>query len=184
LETPFAGVPGRSGYFLLFKTSSFSRPITRNEFEIHCGLEISNIFFAVTLIGIFTKGETMKKTYLLLAGALCLATAVFAAANFSGTWALDPAKSDQAQTGQGASETKYVLDGKENTESSQRGELKYKAVREGNSLTISGVRTTQRGERPMKEVYSLSADGKVLTIESTRSGQQGETTRKQVFNKK
>ena len=52
------------------------------------------------------------------------------------------------------------------------------------SLTIAGTRTTQRGERPMKEVYSLSADGKVLTIVSTRTGQQGETTRKQVFNKK
>lgn len=62
--------------------------------------------------------------------------------------------------------------------------MKYQAVWEGDNLTISGVRTTQRGERPMKEVYSLSADGKMLTIESTRTGQQGETIRKQVFNKK
>ena len=77
-----------------------------------------------------------------------------------------------------------MLDGKENTAPTQVGELKYKALWDGGNLTISGTRTTQRGERPMKEVYSLSADGKVLTIVSTRTGQQGETTRKQVFSKK
>jgi DNA-binding CsgD family transcriptional regulator len=154
----------------------------------------------------------MKKMNLLLAGVLCMAIAASAGADFSGTWVLDPENSDQMRMGpggggapteitmtitmsptemtvsrttaRGASETKYVLDGKENTASTQRGELKYKAVWEGNSLTISGTRTTQRGERPMKEVYSISADGKVLTIVSTRTGQQGETTRKQVFNKK
>jgi DNA-binding CsgD family transcriptional regulator len=153
----------------------------------------------------------MKKANLLMAAVLCLVTAAFAGADFSGSWVLDAANSDQTQMGpgggapgettmtitmsatemtvnrttaRGASETKYLLDGKENTASSQGGELKYKAVWDGGSLTISGTRTTQRGERPMKEVYSLSADGKVLTIVSTRTGQQGETTRKQVFNKK
>ena len=154
----------------------------------------------------------MKKLNLLLAGVLCLATIAFAGADFSGSWVLDPANSDPMRMGpggsgapteitmtitmsstemtvsrttaRGASETKYVLDGKENTSSTERGELKYKAGWEGDSLTISGTRTTQRGERPINEVYSLSADGKVLTISSTRSGQQGETTRKQVFNKK
>lgn len=154
----------------------------------------------------------MKKANLLMAGVLFVAAAAFAGADFSGTWVLDAANSDQTQMGpggggapgettmaiamsatemtvnrttpRGASETKYVLDGKENTATSQGGELKYKAVWDGGSLTISGTRTTQRGERPMKEVYSLSADGKVLTIVSTRTGQQGETIRKQVFNKK
>jgi hypothetical protein len=88
-------------------------------------------------------------------------------------------------TAGGASETKYMLDGKENTATTQRGELKYKAVWDGGNLTISGTRTSQRGgESPMKEVYSLSADGKVLTVATTRSGQQGETIRKQVYNKK
>jgi len=153
----------------------------------------------------------MKKANLLMAAVLCLVTAAFAGADFSGSWVLDAANSDQTQMGpgggapgettmtiamsatemtvtrttaRGASENKYLLDGKENTAASQGGELKYKAVWDGGSLTISGTRTTQRGERPMKEVYSLSADGKVLTIVSTRTGQQGETTRKQVFNKK
>jgi hypothetical protein len=162
----------------------------------------------------FTKGDSMKKAYLLLAAVLCLVTAAFAGADFSGSWVLDPAKSDPMQMGRGggggnapieitltitmsaaemsvsrttamgAGETKYMLDGKENTASVQGGELKYKALWDGGNLTIAGTRTTQRGERPMKEVYSLSADGKVLTITSTRTGQQGETVRKQVFNKK
>jgi hypothetical protein len=172
----------------------------------------------------------MKKSYLSLALVLCLVAVVaFAAADFSGTWVLDPAKSDQNQmtgrgggraggpggsgggagagsgtpqevtmtitmsptemtisrtTGGGAGETKYMLDGKENTATTRGGELKYKAVWDGGNLTISGTRTSQRGESPMKEVYSLSADGKVLTVASTRSGQQGETVRKQVYNKK
>ena len=151
----------------------------------------------------------MEKMYLLPVAVLCLATVAFAGVDFSGSWVLDPANSDQMGRGGGApteitmtitmsptemtvsrttargtSETKYALDGKENTSSTERGELKYKAVWEGNSLTISGTRTTQRGERPMNEVYSLSADGKVLTIVSTLTGQQGETIRKQVFNKK
>jgi hypothetical protein len=155
----------------------------------------------------------MKKMNLLPVAVLWLATVAFAGVDFSGSWVLDPANSDQMRMGpgggsgapteitmtitmsstemtvsrttaRGTRETKYVLDGKENTSSTERGELKYKAVWEGDSLTISGTRTTQRGERPINEVYSLSADGKVLTIVSTRTGQQGETTRKQVFDKK
>jgi len=154
----------------------------------------------------------MKKANLLIAAVLCMAAAAFAGADFNGTWVLDVANSDQTQMGpggggapaevtvtitmsatdmtvnrttaRGASETKYALNGKENTASSQGGELKYTAVWDGGNLTIAGTRTTQRGERRMKEVYSLSADGKVLTIVSTRTGQQGETTRRQVFNKK
>lgn len=85
----------------------------------------------------------------------------------------------------GTNETKYMLDGKENTATTRGGEIKYKAVWDGGNLTISGTRTSQRGgESPMKEVYSLSADGKVLTVASTRSGQQGETINKRVYNKK
>jgi DNA-binding CsgD family transcriptional regulator len=159
-----------------------------------------------------SKGETMGKTSLFLAAVFFVGPIAFAGADFSGSWVLDPAKSDQMQMGRGGGgapaemtmtitmspsemtvsrttargprETKYKLDGNENTSSTQGGELKYKAAWNGNSLTISGTRTTQRGERPIKEVYSLSDDGKVLTIASTRNGQQGETTTKQVFNKK
>jgi hypothetical protein len=178
----------------------------------------------------------MKKAFLLFAVVFCMVAIAFAAADFSGTWVLDPAKSDQQMgrggaggpgggggaggpgggggaggpggggggaaqemtitmsaaemtisrtTASGARETKYMLDGKENMATTQRGELKYKAAWDGGNLTISGTQTSQRGgESPMKEVYSLSADGKVLTVATTRTGQQGETVRKQVYNKK
>jgi hypothetical protein len=164
----------------------------------------------------------MKKSFLLFAIVIGFVVFAMAAADFSGTWVLDPSKSDQQMgrggaggpggggvTGggggrgggsqeitikmspaemtitRGTNETKYVLDGKENTSTTQGGELKYKATWDGGTLTIAGTRTSQRGgERPMKEAYSLSADGKVLTIASTRSGQQGETTTKRVYNKK
>ena len=184
----------------------------------------------------------MKKAFLLLALVVCMVAVAYAGADFSGTWVLDPAKSDQPQarmgggapggggpggggapgggapgmgapgggpgggagmqstmtikmsaaemaitrtTAMGESETKYILDGKENTVTTQRGDTKYKAVWDGGNLTISGTTTSQRGgERPMKEVYSLSADGKELTIARTSSGQQGETVRKQVYTKK
>ncbi len=85
---------------------------------------------------------------------------------------------------QGQNETAYTLDGSEHTASSQRGDVKYTATWSGETLTIQGTRTTQRGESPMKEQYSLSADGKELTIASTRMGQQGETVSKRVYDKK
>jgi hypothetical protein len=86
--------------------------------------------------------------------------------------------------GQGTMETKYTMDGAEHTSSSQMGDLKYKAVLSGNTLTITGTRTTQRGEMPMKEEYTLSGDGKTLTVASTRTTQQGETVRKTIYDKK
>jgi hypothetical protein len=81
-------------------------------------------------------------------------------------------------------DTVYTLDGAEHTTTARGGDLKYKATWSGETLTIEGTTTTQRGERPMKESYSLSADGKELTIASTRTGQQGETVTKRVYDKK
>lgn len=158
----------------------------------------------------------MKKALLLIAIGLCLSAVAVAGIDFSGTWVLDPAKSDPMAGGRGgggggaaptgpveivvtqagndltitrsfggtAMETKYTMDGAEHTATSQRGDLKYKAVLGADGLTVTGTRTTQRGDQPMKEAYTLSADGKVLTIATTRTGQQGETTTKQVYNKK
>lgn len=157
------------------------------------------------------KSKSILITVFVLAA--CMAVWALAAKDFSGTWVLDPSKSDQMMGGRGggapggpveiviahsgneltitrtfqgnAMETKYILDGAEHTQSSGRGgELKYKATWEGDNLVIQGTRVTQRGEMPMKEVYSLSADGKELTIASTRSGPQGEQVFKQVYTKK
>ena len=156
----------------------------------------------------------MKKACLLFAIGLCLVAVALAAANMSGTWVLDPAKSDPMGGGRGggggapagpveiviaqtaadltitrsfggnAMETKYITDGAEHTATSQRGDLKYKASWSGGELSVTGTRTTQRGDQPMKEAYSVSADGKVLTIASTRTGPNGEQVNKQVYNKK
>lgn len=156
------------------------------------------------------KSKWVLITVFLLAA--CMAVWALAAKDFSGTWVLDPSKSDQMMGGRGggaprtveiviahsgneftitrtfqgnAMETKYILDGAEHTQSSGRGgELKYKAAWDGDNLVISGTRVTQRGEMPMKEVYSLSEDGKVLTIATTRSGPQGEQVFKRVYNRK
>jgi len=77
---------------------------------------------------------------------------------------------------QGTQETKYMLDGSEQTVDSGRGgELKYKATWAGNVLTIAGT----RGDSPYKLTYEMSADGKTLT----RTSVSGETTRKMVYDK-
>jgi hypothetical protein len=62
--------------------------------------------------------------------------------------------------------------------------LKYKAVLSGNSVHITGTQSSQNGDRPVDQTYTLSADGKTLTLASVRQGQNGPTTRKQVFDKK
>jgi hypothetical protein len=77
---------------------------------------------------------------------------------------------------QGTQETKYILDGKDQTVTSGRGELKYKATWAGNVLTIAGT----RGDSPYKLTYEMSADGKILT----RTSVSGENTRKMVYDKK
>ena len=78
---------------------------------------------------------------------------------------------------QGTQETKYILDGKDQTFSSGRGgELKYKATWAGNVLTLAGT----RGDSPYKLTWEMSADGKTLTRTST----SGETVRKMVYDKK
>ncbi len=86
--------------------------------------------------------------------------------------------------GQNAIEIKYILDGAEHTSSSQMGDLKYKATWSEGTLTVQGTRSTQRGDMPMKEQYSISADGKELTVLTTRQGPQGESVRKAVYDKK
>jgi len=86
--------------------------------------------------------------------------------------------------GQNVQETKYILDGKENTVNTGRGDLKYKATWGGDVLTIAGTQSSTRGDSPYKAEYSLSADGKTLTVANTRQGQSGEMVTKQIYDKK
>jgi hypothetical protein len=171
-----------------------------------------------------------RRITVLTAFAMCLAVVgALAGVNFSGTWELDPAKSDAPQTrgggpgggpgggggGQRAAtltikqtdnefvvtrttprgdmESKYTLDGKENSNPMPFGRggqstMKSKSKWSKDTLVIdgSGTVSTPNGEFDIsiKTEYSLSADGKVLTITTTRSTPQGDNTSKQVYNKK
>ena len=157
----------------------------------------------------------MKKALLLLAIVLGLTAIVLAGVDFSGTWAPNAEKSDPARGGGGGGgrgggaptdlmikqtgnemvitqamgeqtmETKYIMDGAEHTNTSPMGDTKYKAVLSGSTVSVTGTRTTQRGDMPLKVSYTLSDDGKALTVATARVGQDGtETVRKQVYDKK
>ena len=154
----------------------------------------------------------MKRACFLAAIMLLLAAVAVAGVDFSGTWVPNESKSDPAPAGRGggggggaaeltikqagnvltisrtmgqnAVETAYTMDGAEHTSTSQRGDLKYKAVISGNSVHITGTQASQRGDRPVDQTYTLSDDGKTLTLSSVNQGQDGSTTRKQVFDKK
>jgi hypothetical protein len=90
-------------------------------------------------------------------------------------------------------ETKYTLDGKENTLAAPTGgggggggtPSKYVATwsADGKTLTIVTTRTTQNGERKSTEVWTLTA-GNTLTRTTTSTGQNGETKTVAVFDKK
>ncbi len=141
--------------------------------------------------------------------ALALAGTAFAQAkpDFSGTWALDTAKSDQMGGGPGGGRggpagpmtikqtaneltieqkrgentvtSTYKLDGSESVNKTMRGESKSTAKWDGSKLAIKTSMETPNGSFESTSTYSLSADGKELTV--VRSTQRGEM--KQVFTK-
>jgi len=163
----------------------------------------------------------MKKALLVLAIGLCMVAVALAAADFSGTWAVNAEKTTAAnpaaqagggggggrggggmgggemtikQTGneltisqvrgQNTVETKYTMDGAEHSAEAQGGTMKYKAVLTGDTLAITGTRTTQRGEMPINTKYTLSADGKTLTVINVMNMGGQETERKTIYDKK
>jgi hypothetical protein len=86
--------------------------------------------------------------------------------------------------GQNPVDTNYTMDGADHTNTTQQGDMKYKAALAGNSVHITGTQTTQRGDRPIDQTYTLSDDGKTLTLTTVNQGQTGTTTRKTVYDKK
>lgn len=91
--------------------------------------------------------------------------------------------------GDRTSEMKYTLDGKENSNASQRGVFVSKTRWNSNKLVIEGTRkfSGANGEMQInsREEWSLSADGKALTVVATTTGSpMGDRTQKQVYNKK
>lgn len=148
----------------------------------------------------------MKKLALFaMVMALAVAGLAYAQAkpDFSGTWALDTAKSDQGGGGRGMGAgpmtikqtatdftitrqgpngemtTAYKLDGTEHE--IQMGQMTGKATAklDGPKVVIKMVRETPNGTMESTATYSLSADGKELTVVNASS--RGE--RKMVYNK-
>jgi hypothetical protein len=132
--------------------------------------------------------------------------------NFSGTWVLNSEKSvfpeggggqrmgggemtvtqdettmTQTRTGQDGStrETKYILDGKENVNTTPRGEIKYTAKwsADGKSLTLVTKMSFNDNEITSTATWTLK-DAKTLSIETTRQGQNGEVKTTMVYDKK
>ncbi len=89
-------------------------------------------------------------------------------------------------TGRGGNtqETKYIMDGAEHSNETQGGTVKYKATLSGDTLALTGTRTTQRGEMPLNTKYTLSADGKTLTVTNVFNMGGQESERKSIYDKK
>ncbi|MEO8029075.1 MAG: hypothetical protein ABI823_21520 [Bryobacteraceae bacterium] len=151
----------------------------------------------------------MQTRRIIVVAALTLALAAMASAqkpNFSGTWKLDPAKSDFGpqpvpdtmsvkvthddpklkifQSGpQGDSEMAFTTDGKEVTNQMQGMDVKGVAKWEGAALVVDNKLDLGGTEVTFKQTYALSEDGKVLTNKTHIVSPQGEFDMKIVFNK-
>jgi hypothetical protein len=152
----------------------------------------------------------MKKCFIVVAAFAMtfLAAQSQAAANFSGDWKLNLAKSDygpvpapefmtrtikhddpvlqmsthqKGAQGETTTALKYTTDGKpvENTTPPSKGSAKW----DGDKLVIDSVRDFQGGDLKFHEVWSLSPDGKVLTINNHATVPQGEFDIVLVFDK-
>jgi hypothetical protein len=143
---------------------------------------------------------------------LLLPAAVFAMArpDLNGEWKLNAAKSDfgampapeklvfkidlkdpdftlkQSVTtpqGENNSEQKFVIDGKEQSRNSSRGEVKFTPKWDGDNLVVDQKIQMQGNEITVHEQWSLGADGKVLTVTRNVKSPMGEMTMKMVFDK-
>jgi len=156
--------------------------------------------------------QVMSLTVVLFLIAPLMTQAQAGKTNFSGTWAFNAEKSTLPEGGGGqrmgggdltitqdantmtqsragrdgtARETKYILDGKENVNTTGRGEMKYTAKwsADGKTLTIVTKFSFNDNERTSTAVWSLT-DAKTLSIASTRQGQDGEVKTTMVYDKK
>jgi hypothetical protein len=135
-----------------------------------------------------------------------------AAANFSGEWKMNAAKSDfgpmaaqapevltrsikhndpaleisthqKGAQGETTTQLKYTTDGKECVNKLPQGDAKGTAKWQGNNLIVESVREAQGIEIKAKETWTLSDGGKVLTILNHVIIPQGEFDVKYVFDK-
>ena len=130
--------------------------------------------------------------------------------DFSGTWALDAAKSDmgmgraatamrtvtlvirqtktrvfiERRAGDGPEIAVYNLDGSESVNQLPGGgEVKSTTTWAGATLVTKSVMATGGVTVETSDVRSLSANGKVMTLDGTRRTGRGEVKQKLVYNK-
>ncbi len=153
----------------------------------------------------------MKRTALaviLLAFALSGTTFAQGKPDLSGTWALDPAKSDlgggrrppasvtivlrqtpetlsiERNLGTRTETAVLKLDGSESVNKLPSGaEKKSRAKWTGSTLTSDAEANVQGSAVKTHEVWSLSADGKVMTLDVTLQSATGEKKQKLVYYK-
>ncbi len=152
----------------------------------------------------------MKKCFIVVAAFAMtfLAAQSQAAANFSGEWKLNLAKSDygpiqqfapefmvrtvkhddpafqisthqKGAAGEVTTEVKYTTDGKPAENKGSKGSAKW----DGDKLVIDSVRDANGAEIKTHEVWVLSADGKTLTSTNHISVPQGDFDVSLVFDK-
>jgi hypothetical protein len=152
----------------------------------------------------------MKKCFTVFAAFAMtfLAAQSQAAANFSGEWKLNLAKSDygpiqqfapefmlrtikhddpalqisthsKGAQGETTTELKYTTDGKMAENKGSKGAAKW----DGDKLVIDWVRDVQGAEVNSHDVWTLSADGKMMTVSSHLTAPQGEFDIVYVFDK-
>jgi hypothetical protein len=146
----------------------------------------------------------MTKRALLLTAFLALPLA--AAPNLSGTWMLNPAKSQYGQfpapevmvrqiqhkdpalsmstfqkgaQGEVTTQLKYTTDGKPAVNGDNQGTARW----DGDKLIVDTSRDYQGAKLTSREEWTLSADGKTLTIATHLKLPNGEFDVKQVFEK-
>lgn len=145
----------------------------------------------------------MRPRRRVLALLLCLGTALSFAKdrpNFTGSWKLDPAKSDfgrlppptkyelkvdhqepnlrfittrSGQNGESTNDAKYVTNGSPATNQTRMGEVKGTASWKGDTLLIENKLTFQGNEIQQQDTWTLSEDGKTLQINSHLASPQG-----------
>jgi hypothetical protein len=121
--------------------------------------------------------------------------------NFSGTWKLNPAKSNYGPVpvpdkmerkivhndptlkmtttqsgpqGEITTDITYKTDGSESTNQIRGAEVKSIAKWDGDALTVSSKREIQGNEMQFNERWTLGEGGKVLTVVNKISGAQGD----------
>jgi hypothetical protein len=131
--------------------------------------------------------------------------------DYSGEWTLVPAKSDFGQMpapeklvmkvdqkgdefkiattqtgpqGERTNDQSLIVNGQEQTRTTQRGEVKLTPKWEGGKLTVKQLMKIQDNDIKILETWSLSEDRKALTVTRDIESPMGQMTIKMVLDKK